>query len=570
MKKRYFQRGILLLAITLISIPAMAQKAKMQFIHVSPDLSLNDVSIYVDGVLRVEKLGYAEATPYIEVPGGQETEIAVVKHGDHLEEAVLVRTVNPLSTTSRYAVLHGLTESAGWPGTPEGRDINLDMAFGVGGQTASPYNMRVRMFNAMTDAPAIDWYIDWSTAADERIRNDVDYGEFSAMIGGAAIRYSGYATESGKAWPRLLSAMNMNFGSVSGEQFIEVLAGLYGTAAGRRKGELLWVHPNGEVEHFPIEKRPAEVQFIGASADPMLETVDLWVDGFKVKSDFRYTGCTLFLDLTAGLPVQVALTEPGATSPDNPIWEETVTFTSRTENHAILAGYLDPTDAMNPYGYDLEAKLYVDNSASSDWPYVGFGYRMFHAAPYWPAVDFMVGTPRELVFQNLEFGTFTSTVNAPTIADTGSIQPTASRDLLNSAFSDFADAEHTTIISVLMGTENNPKWMYYRNDGMEYENAYVTHAEPSPDVPEAFALEGNYPNPFNPATRIVYSVPEASLVQLEVFDTLGRRVEILVNGVTAAGRHEVEWRADGHASGIYLYRLTAPGVLITRSMVLHN
>jgi hypothetical protein len=70
-------------------------------------------------------------------------------------------------------------------------------------------------------------------------------------------------------------------------------------------------------------------------------------------------------------------------------------------------------------------------------------------------------------------------------------------------------------------------------------------------------LLGAAPNPFNPVTRITYSLPERLHVKLAVYDVTGRPAAILVNGVRAAGTHTVEWDARGHASGLYVYRLEA-------------
>ena len=86
-------------------------------------------------------------------------------------------------------------------------------------------------------------------------------------------------------------------------------------------------------------------------------------------------------------------------------------------------------------------------------------------------------------------------------------------------------------------------------------------------------LQPNYPNPFNPYTRINFDLPSATRVELNIFDLIGRRVISLVDGEVTAGRHSVEW--DGMdsfgnrvASGVYFYRLTAPGITETRKMVL--
>ena len=80
--------------------------------------------------------------------------------------------------------------------------------------------------------------------------------------------------------------------------------------------------------------------------------------------------------------------------------------------------------------------------------------------------------------------------------------------------------------------------------------------------PEAFVLQNNYPNPFNPATTIKYALPEASFVKLEIYNVVGQVVRTLVADHKNAGRYVVQWDASnesGHSlsSGIYFYRLQA-------------
>ena len=83
-----------------------------------------------------------------------------------------------------------------------------------------------------------------------------------------------------------------------------------------------------------------------------------------------------------------------------------------------------------------------------------------------------------------------------------------------------------------------------------------------PATSRAFAMSANYPNPFNPATRISFSLPEAQNVILVVYGVDGRRVATLVEGIQGAGVHEAIWTGrddDGKsvATGIYFYRINA-------------
>ena len=82
------------------------------------------------------------------------------------------------------------------------------------------------------------------------------------------------------------------------------------------------------------------------------------------------------------------------------------------------------------------------------------------------------------------------------------------------------------------------------------------------------ALGAAVPNPFNPTTRINYTIAHEGPVNLTVFDVKGRVVKQLVNGKRAVGEYSVTWQADGLPSGIYFYRLETPSFSETRKLVL--
>ncbi len=92
-------------------------------------------------------------------------------------------------------------------------------------------------------------------------------------------------------------------------------------------------------------------------------------------------------------------------------------------------------------------------------------------------------------------------------------------------------------------------------------------------VPERLALFQNAPNPFNPMTRISYTIPTDSRVLLDIFDINGRHVRRLVDAQATADRYEIVWDGKNEggsaaASGVYLYRLTSDGAELARKMVL--
>ena len=91
---------------------------------------------------------------------------------------------------------------------------------------------------------------------------------------------------------------------------------------------------------------------------------------------------------------------------------------------------------------------------------------------------------------------------------------------------------------------------------------YLTGIEKLTGLPSDYILYNNYPNPFNPSTKIRYGIPvlagqSENSVQLKVYDVLGNEIATLVNGTQNAGFYEYTWDAVNKASGVYFYILTA-------------
>jgi hypothetical protein len=98
-----------------------------------------------------------------------------------------------------------------------------------------------------------------------------------------------------------------------------------------------------------------------------------------------------------------------------------------------------------------------------------------------------------------------------------------------------------------------------------------TRSEQSPvkvSLPFEYALDQNYPNPFNPVTTIQFSLEKAGKTTLEIYNVLGQKVAVLVNGELSAGAYRYQWNASGLASGVYFYRLRSDNFVATKKMVL--
>jgi hypothetical protein len=123
-------------------------------------------------------------------------------------------------------------------------------------------------------------------------------------------------------------------------------------------------------------------------------------------------------------------------------------------------------------------------------------------------------------------------------------------------------------------------WEDTRNDGggiyaqnINWDGTFGVPVGISPvsgNIPDKFSLSQNFPNPFNPSTKINVSIPagESGNIKLEVYDALGRLISTLINGKMNAGLYELTWNASNIPSGVYFYTLTAGSFKETKSMIL--
>ena len=136
-------------------------------------------------------------------------------------------------------------------------------------------------------------------------------------------------------------------------------------------------------------------------------------------------------------------------------------------------------------------------------------------------------------------------------------------------------------LTPLSSFERTPLLTYYLqrdyNGGTEpkYHNCdepFTYAADETPvlveERPQTFVLSQNTPNPFNPSTSIAYSLPTGGQSRLEVFNSRGQLVDVLVDGYRPAGSHMAVWNTSGKASGAYFYRFRFGGLTETKKMML--
>jgi hypothetical protein len=124
----------------------------------------------------------------------------------------------------------------------------------------------------------------------------------------------------------------------------------------------------------------------------------------------------------------------------------------------------------------------------------------------------------------------------------------------NGTTTEVNDYEYVDVIS-------NPGTYYYRLRQIDFDGSfnYSNMIETEVEGPQVFVLSQNYPNPFNPSTMIKFSLPVDSYVIIELFNTLGEKVDELTNRDYSIGNHEISFDATKLSNGVYYYTINANG-----------
>jgi enterochelin esterase family protein len=111
-------------------------------------------------------------------------------------------------------------------------------------------------------------------------------------------------------------------------------------------------------------------------------------------------------------------------------------------------------------------------------------------------------------------------------------------------------------------------WRAHLDIALKYFFPITSDVKKEEIVPREFVLAQNFPNPFNPNTKIRYSIPHQSDVLIKVYDILGREVETLLSEEKPSGIYEITWYAENLPSGVYFYQIKAGDFVETKKMVL--
>jgi Domain of unknown function (DUF4397)/Secretion system C-terminal sorting domain len=662
--------GLILLLMSLLALPAMAQNVRVQFIHNSGDIDARTLDVLVGDSLYANDISFRQATKFLDVPSGT-VRVRLRNAGTAFKDTIEADVNLTLTSGNTYVcVINGILKvnliKYANP-DPANRNIQISV-FNIPNvrETASAAGkMEFIVNNGNTDGPigGLDFFAVGSATP---FIDDLGYGQTTASYISVDPGMYTYDVKPGNDNATLIGSYEGDFTADAGKSAVVLASGFVEPAAnqGSQKLGLIAVFADGTVQVFrtieilPVGKwklvaSPYQfTDFIGA--DTLVNgghgiAVDnrnrIWIGNFntagrlrvirpdgtqdpispiqqvKVGTDsFATNNCRgmvfdvkdgsiiyarasrLFrLDATTGKAVSQFI-EPGNNSVLSPMVDKDgFIWTGRVVS-------ISPISVVDPVAFSLSQTITLSSPP-------GFGRGLGITADaqkiftpdlgsnggplyIWTTTDFLNYNKTDSIYTNdkseLIMKTNRQTMNwHPKDSTLWVSVDRASTPIDNSANGlyvfNFKNFEYFIVsmpeitnptTGAVLG--NGPRNVAFSVSGdtayavtfdgsrlMRFvKGAVGVKDKPLTSIPGTYELLQNYPNPFNPSTTIAYTLSQYAVVELKVYDNLGREVKTLVHKVMPPGRHEATFEATNLASGIYYYRLYADGQIFTKKMTL--
>ncbi|MCI0692813.1 DUF4397 domain-containing protein [candidate division KSB1 bacterium] len=661
---------LLLLLTSLLALPALAQDARVQFIHNSGDIDARPIDLYVGDSLYVDQFTFRTARPFLNVPSGNVK--ITLTHPTNPDSLVAEVDLTLTAGGTYVCVINGILEiNLGKYDNPDPMNRNIQISvFAVPNarETASdPAKVEFFVNNGNTDGPlaGLDIFTVGSTTP---LVDNLGYSQSTAGYFSVDPAIYTYDVKPGNDNATLIGSFEGDFTAAAGKSAVVLASGFVTPAnnQGSQRLGLIAVFADGSVQTFrSLEVGPiGKWKFAGASpykftdfigADTLVNqghgiAVDrrnrIWIGNFTTGVSLRVIhpdgtqdpispiltlndgttdittdicrgmtldndGSILFargnsgsgrifrIDPNDGKALVVSAPTFSLLSPmvdkDGFVWTGSVaninpilvldpSFLTETQRITLTS----PPLFGRGLGITADArKIFTPDLGGSGGPlYI------------WTTTDFLNYNKTDSIFTNdqgeLIMKTNRQTMNwHPQDSTLWVSVDRASTPVDNSANGlyvfDFKDLSYTIVSmpeirSTTTGNivGNGPRNVAFSVSGdtayavsfngnrlMRFvKGATAVKDKPLSRIPGTYELFQNYPNPFNPNTTIAYSLSQFAIVELKVYDSLGRQVKTLVHKVMPPGRHEATFETEGLASGIYHYRLYVDGQVFTKSMML--
>lgn len=375
-----------LFALLLSTLGLSQQTAQVQIIHNSPSPT---VDIWVNGGKFLPDFAFRTATPFVEVPAGVPLEIGVAPAPSNDPSEIIATFPVTLEADENYVVIaNGVV---GDPNTP----FNLEIISSARTTAQDPDLVDLTVFHGSPDAPAVDVFArDIAQLVDE-----LAFAQSSGYISVPEDTYILDITAAGS--PDIVASYVADLNGLAGGAGLVFASGYLNPAMGQPAFGLFVVLPDGSIIELPSIELAA-LQIVHNSPTP---TVDIWVNGQKLISDFEYRTATAFFDAPAGVQLEIGVAPAPSSDPSEIIATFPVTLENGQKYIAVANGVVG--DPNTPFNIEVINPAQLEAGQPTNFDGV-----VFHGSPDAPAVDIYAQGVGQLV-DNLAFGENTGYLEIP-------------------------------------------------------------------------------------------------------------------------------------------------------------
>ena len=565
-----------LLAIMLVSSISFSQTARLQVIHNSADKAADSVDIYLNGTLLLDNFKFRTATPFIDAPAGVLLNIGVAAANSSSVNDTLKNFQATLTEGEKYvAIANGVLNPANYSANPDGKSTAFTLFIKDMARESAVNSSKVDFFvlHGSTDAPTVDII----ARGVGKLVDDAAYGDITSYLEVDPTAYSLDITP-GSDNNTVVTSVLADLNGLDGGSAVVFASGFLDPSS-NQNGATFGVFaalPNGTVVQF---EPTARLQVIHNAADKAASSVDIYLNGNLLLDDFGFREATPFINAPAGVLLNIGVAPPTSSSASDTLKNFQVTLNAGGTYVAFANGVLDPgMYASNPDGKSTAFTLFVKDmarEAAQDTSKVEFF--VLHGSTDAPTVDIIARGVATLV-DNASYGDITDYLAVPASSYTLDITPGDDNNtIVTSVTADLTGLAGGTAAVFASGfldpssNQNGSGFGVFAAlaNGTVVQFGGLTDVKTSEvKTPSNFNLAQNFPNPFNPSTKIEFSLPVKQEVSLKVFNLLGQEIATLLNKEMNEGTYNLNFDASSLSSGVYLYQLRAGNFVQTKKMTL--
>ncbi len=559
-----------LLVAGLVSGTEAWAQARVQVIHNSADAAAAEVDVYINGALAIDDFAFRTATPFLDLPAGVDLEVGIAPGNSTGAQDIIATFDYNLADGETYVlVANGIVSGSGYnPAQPF--DINV---FAPGREAASvDGNTDILVIHGSTDAPTVQ-VAETAVLGGAVVVSPFSFGEFTPDYLEVPAVDLTLEIQLPDGTPVVAYDAPLATLGLENAALVAVASGFLNPANnsnGPAFGVWVALPSGGPLVELPLAAEPsARVQVIHNSADAAAAEVDVYINGALAIDDFAFRTATPFLDLPAGVDLEVGIAPGNSTGAQDII----ATFDYNLadgETYVLVANGIVSGSGYNPaQPFDINVFAPGREAASVDG---NTDILVIHGSTDAPTVQVaetaVLGGA--VVVSPFSFGEFTPDyLEVPAVDLTLEIQlPDGTPVVAYDAPLATLGLENAALVAVASGflnpanNSNGPGfgiWVALPSGGDLVELPLATGVE------ESTLLSGLnvWPNPTSDVLFVDMDSKMNAQADIRLLDMTGREVLALGSRSIAAGESRVSLDVSGLGNGSYVLSIRGEGSVVT-------